>query len=167
VSKKKKIKFFVYSGFWKRLLAVLIDGLVLSPVIIVTFKFNRYFMENRMILPIIVENLITYSYSILLPSFYGGTLGKLALKIRIVDVNGHNISISKSALRSSPYIINWLLFIVTKFVLSEGVIANNLNTIYGILSNFMLIDGLFLIFSPQKRAIHDYIAGTYVVNSKK
>lgn len=162
--KKKNININNYAGLWKRFLAVMIDDVVLIPMIFVNLRFNKYFIEHRMVLPIIVANLVTYGYTIVMTSHYGGTVGKLVMKIRVTDGTGINISYKKAILRSLPYILLTAFFYTTKFIFFEGVISGILNSVYMVLSNFMLIDVLVLILDSRKKSIHDYIAGTIVVN---
>ncbi|MDF2671912.1 MAG: hypothetical protein K0R09_177 [Clostridiales bacterium] len=164
--KKKKYNGNNYATFWRRFLAYIIDGLVLIPIAIVCLTYNKYFIEHRIVLPVIAENLITYGYLIILPPLFGGTLGKLAMRIRIIDTSGNNITYIKSVLRNLPYAISTILFIFTKFIFVEKTIGSCFNSINMVLGYFIYIDALVLIFSPQKKAAHDYIAGTFVINKK-
>ncbi len=69
----------------------------------------------------------------------GQTIGKLALKIRIVDLNGS---------RTTAERILWARTLVPYLL--------------GLVPIFRLVDALF-IFRADRRCVHDFIAGTQVV----
>jgi uncharacterized RDD family membrane protein YckC len=124
------------AGFWVRLLASIMDTLIIS----IPFGIMAYILtgnwEN--------ENLsgtISTIYSILLPIvWYGYTVGKRIMKIRIVKVDGSKLGIGAMLMR---VLVAGLIYIVTL-----GIAA--------IVSAFMV--GL----REDKRSLHDLIAGTYV-----
>lgn len=74
----------------------------------------------------------------------GKTIGKVVVKTRIVDMNGHVPGFGK-------------LLILRYLIL--GLVAQI--PIFGILAEY--VDVLF-IFGKERRCIHDYIAGTWVIN---
>lgn len=136
-----------YAGFWIRLLASLLDGVILLVAAICIMVLTGVPMEHMMdFINVELEGytwqqsmyvFLSLLYVILLPaSTLQGTLGKAALGLKITDVNGERISVWRSLGRA----------------LSE------------ILSTIILFIGYIMIaFHRQKRGLHDIIAGTYVI----
>ncbi len=123
------------AGFWVRLLASIMDTLIISiPLGIIAYILTGNWDEN-------LSGTISTIYSILIPIvWYGYTVGKRIMKIRIVKVDGSKLGIGAMLMR---VLVAGLIYIVTL-----GIAA--------IVSAFMV--GL----REDKRALHDLIAGTYV-----
>ncbi len=124
------------AGFWVRVLASILDGLIISiPVGIIVYIVtgnwdNEDFSSGFMML-----------YSLLLPIFWHGyTVGKRMMKVRIVKVDGSKLGIGAMFMRT---FVAAVIYVVT---LGIGLIV----------SAFMV--GL----RQDKRGLHDLIAGTYV-----
>lgn len=126
------------AGFWIRLGAVILDGLLLMVVfgIVSQFLYNQFFVEEFSLIDI-----LDTLYYLLLPIFwYGYTVGKRAVGIRIARVDGEKVGLGTMILRD---LVAGLVYIIT---LGIGIIV----------SAFMV--GI----REDKRSIHDFIAGTYV-----
>ena len=123
------------AGFWVRLLASIMDTLIISiPLGIIAYILTGNWDEN-------LSGTISTIYSILIPIiWYGYTVGKRIMKIRIVKVDGSKLGIGAMLMR---VLVAGLIYIVTL-----GIAA--------IVSAFMVG------FREDKRALHDLIAGTYV-----
>ncbi|MUG87080.1 RDD family protein [Paenibacillus timonensis] len=91
----------VYVGFWRRLLAYFIDGLILT-VIDWILPFSDF-----------MQRLLDLLYFVILPATsWQGTIGKLAVGAKIVDGEGERISILRSIGRYfSQFLSALLLFI--------------------------------------------------------
>lgn len=136
-----------YAGFWIRLLASLLDGVILLVAAICIMVLTGVPMKHMMdFINVELEGytwqqsmyvFLSLMYVILLPaSTLQGTLGKAALGLKITDVNGERISVWRSLGRA----------------LSE------------ILSTIILFIGYIMIaFHREKRGLHDIIARTYVI----
>ena len=142
-----------YASGTKRLLAVIIDEFLLHAIF--SMIFFRWWgspfdwdMDNMNFGPvhlglqflgynIIKEALTVLYYSYMESSKYQGTLGKLALGIKVVDVRGNGINFSKALLRNlSKYLSALILY----------------------------IGYIMIIFDDRKQGLHDKIADTFVVN---
>lgn len=127
-------------GFWKRFLAGLLDGIIVSLPLAIIFGLITGDWEN--------ENYSTFFdflYMLLVPIlWYGYTVGKRIMGIRIVRMDGKKLGIGTMLLR---YLVAALVYAIT---LGIGFIV----------SAFMV--GL----RKDHRAIHDFIAGTYVTSNK-
>jgi uncharacterized RDD family membrane protein YckC len=143
-----------YAGFWRRFVAILLDGLILT---FITFPINMVmrvpmfgwmsadqvgFDEIMTILTaslgaMILSTLVSWMYfAVLESSKLQGTLGKVALNIRVSDLAGGRISFGRASVR---YFGRWL-------------------------SNLTLCIGyLVQLFTRRRQALHDLVAGTLVV----
>ncbi|NEU30055.1 RDD family protein [bacterium LRH843] len=129
------------SGFWIRLGANILDGLVIFVVVIMLGSLLGMDPEGKESF----QGGINLLYSLLLPVFwYGYTLGKRLCGIRIVKLDGSNVGIGTMLLRT----------IVSGFV-------------YVITLGIAFIVSIFMVaFRKDKRSVHDMIAGTYVTYNR-
>lgn len=130
------------AGFWIRLFANLLDGLILFiPLGLASHLIYGQFHSPEITLLNVVEIL----YYILIPVIWSGyTLGKRIFGIRIARVDGKKVGLGTMIMRNIVAGIAYL------FTLGIGFIV----------SAFMV--GL----REDKRTIHDFIAGTYVTYDK-
>lgn len=127
------------AGFWIRFFASILDSLIIGiPLSLISFLIFGDWEETPVTS---IGNLI---YTLLVPVlWYGYTVGKRILGIRIAKVDGSKLGFGTMLLRT---IVSGFVYICTFGV---GVIV----------SAFMV--GL----RDDKRAIHDFIAGTYVTKN--
>ena len=141
---------YPYKGFWIRLVAALIDGIVLAIIVIFLAVLSLLFFGATLgegagvgmfFLVLILASLATILYKpIMEASGYQGTFGNYALGLKVVDKNGQRITMTSSFLRTILYII--------------GAQA------------FLLCLGIVMIgFTEYKQGLHDILANTYVVTN--
>ncbi|MGG2063859.1 RDD family protein [Bacillus sp. S14(2024)] len=125
------------AGFWRRLGANFLDGLVLVPFLVI---FMALGVSEKKADDIV--GMLETLYYLIVPIVWGGfTVGKKAVDIRIVRIDGKNITI-------------WTTL---KRYLLGGIV-------YGITFGIGVIVSAFMVALRQdKRSIHDFIAGTKVV----
>jgi uncharacterized RDD family membrane protein YckC len=132
-----------YGGFWRRLLAYIIDAIILGIVIGAIDSIAMAILRSgsgasagatagSSIFAIVVAWLY---FALMESSSYQATIGKLALGMRVTDVNGQRISFARATGR-------WFAKILSSIILYIGF--------------------LMIAFTPQKRGLHDYVAGTLV-----
>lgn len=127
------------AGFWIRLLALILDGLIIG----IPLGILGSMVQNSAFALII--NLIALAYYIVLPPYWNGyTIGKKIMGIRIVKLYGDKVGIGTMLMR---YLVSWLIYAIT-----IGIAA--------IVSAFMVA------FRKDKRSIHDLLAKTYVTYEK-
>ncbi len=154
----KKVEF---AGFWWRFLAYLIDSIIISFVswilfipIFGIFGISIYSLQEAgfdmddagvMLLPMIgfistismLSTVMQWLYSALMESSkYQGTVGKLALKIKVTDDQGGRISFARATGRYFAKIIS---------------------------SMILLIGYIMAGFTEKKQALHDILASCYVI----
>ena len=121
-----------YIGFWVRLAAVIIDGIITGVVSAVI---------DLLVDTAILGSIFSLLYYVLLTGLKGQTLGKMALGIQVVDVQGNVPGIWRAFFRE--------------------VIGKLISTIA------FFLGFLWIIRDPRKRGWHDYIGGTFVVRKER
>ena len=143
----------IFKGFWIRLVATLIDLIILflslGAIIYLLLFSGLLELDAADIFGIIILVLIGFVIVIIVyrpimeASNFQGTLGKYLLSMKVVDKKGQKIKITQSLIRSLMFMaqvaIPWL----------------NLLTIWLL---------LFIGFTNQKQGLHDMAANTYVVS---
>jgi len=135
-------------GFWPRVGAYLIDLMVLQGIFLAIWGpapalpstpsgLPDFEAIYRQLGPLLTYRiLIQMGYTVLLVGQFGGTLGKLAIGARIVSVDGTRVGFARAFFR-------WAATILTQLTVGIG---------------FLLV-----ALRPDKRALHDLLAGTKVV----
>ena len=133
-----------YAGFWKRFAAAFIDGII---HIVVWFVFVIIMVVGGIDDPDVVEGIgARFGFDIIFGWFYysimgssptQGTLGKMALGIKVTDLEGNRVGFGKATGRYFGKIISALM-------LSIGFIM--------------------VAFTEKKQGLHDMMAGCLVVN---
>ncbi|MEY2483611.1 MAG: hypothetical protein QOK24_2139 [Verrucomicrobiota bacterium] len=155
---------FQRAGFWRRLLALLIDSIILAIVgWILGFLWSESFMRMGG-----WERFVGFAVALLYfvplnSSLSGGqTVGKRAVKIRVVSKEGAPLSIGKSFVRSFvlllPYFLNGTP-VPRKALESGGGILFS-EAVFG----FGLAIIYLIVFNRRTRqSLHDLVVGSYVV----
>lgn len=143
-----------YAGFWRRLVAVIIDSLILT---FVTFPINLMLhipvfgwmnqeepnwddlvtVIGASMTAIAIAVAISWLYSAILESSkLQGTLGKMALNIKVTDLDGRRISFLRATGRYFGKVLS---------------------------KTILMIGYLIQPFTRRRQALHDLLAGTLVV----
>ena len=143
-----------YIGFWTRLVAFVVDLIIMFVAAWVSFRVISVVMLGLSLerpfgvvhvvgvaLSVAIPWAVAMGYWIVLTAFWGQTLGKMALGIKVVDREGRPPGLWKAFLRE-----------VAGKLLSGLVIC---------------IGYIWVAFDGEKRGWHDHIAGTYVVNARR
>ena len=138
---------YQFAGFWIRFVAYLIDTMILGAVqfaITLALRLASGGMTeswNGELAMTLVGGLcgmvISLTYAVFFTGYHGQTPGKMALRIQVIRSNGTAMTYGRAFLRE----------VVGKFV--SGIILG--------------IGYLMAAFDAQKQALHDRIAGTYVI----
>lgn len=160
---------------FSRAIAFMIDWyvggvLVYFPVILIINKINlgkEYTLDLRS-LPFSLAFIIALLYYVLIPYLLNGqTLGKKIVKLKICELNKEKISFFSLIKRQvfGIMLIEGSLFLITPLLwqaifYKAALYQQILTWIYYVLSVASI---LMIIFSKNKKAIHDYIGNTYVI----
>ena len=175
-----------YAGFWRRLGALLLDGLILFPISATSmwcFSHYRLFYLYTL-LPMTLFGLF---FSVYLVRRYGGTPGKLIAGIRIRKVNGDAIGYREAMLRYLPECILGILSSIAMalailqmsdaeylgFTFAERARQTLLHApawerhVRMIQNVWIWSEFIVMLTNRRRRALHDFIAGTVVVVHQK
>ena len=162
------------AGFWIRFAAYVIDILV-----VMVFGVIALFIKSVPAYILIMIPLIAYKP--VLEGALGGTAGKLALGLRVINAEGQKIGIAGGFVRAGlfilPVIPNMLLQIkiieqgLSPFdpvAMAEFQQANELlYYVYYALSLLSIISCIIVAFTQRKRGLHDMVADSYVIYLRK
>ncbi len=167
----------IYSTFWQRFLASLLDGLILIPIVIID-SFNKSTWKSMPLL--VMTFLLSLAYKPFMEAKYYATLGKMAMNLTIVDSQFVKPSLKNILLRNIFDISDRIIIGITTFITfasaafqdidSAAAYSTLANALTGatiitvVLSLLALVDAIFLIAdSRERRALHDRIGKTLVV----
>jgi uncharacterized RDD family membrane protein YckC len=134
-----------YAGFWIRFAATLMDGIILMPVLLLSYFFIIPKLAAASVggdatgLQIVVQIgyfLFQAAYKIFFPGRFGATPGQMVAGLKIVREDGSPINYRIATLR-------FLAEIVSALILYIGY--------------------LMIAFDDQKRALHDRLVNTRVI----
>lgn len=146
-----------YAGFWIRFIAYIIGVLEFIMILPLLGLFGLKVFElstlrdlgnadPELLVPLIASAITGLSLTVLLITWFyyallqsgarQATVGKMALGLKVTDVNGDRLTFARASLRYFSKILSGL---------------------------FMMIGYVMAGFTPKKQALHDYIANTYVV----
>jgi uncharacterized RDD family membrane protein YckC len=139
-----------YAGFWIRLAAKIIDGIILGVVNMALYIPAAFLMAppskpsaGTMVLFIAVQLIVMFLqitigavYTTWLLGRYGATVGKMACRLKVVTADGNKISYLRALGR---HFAEWI----------SGMI--------------LLVGYIMAAFDGQKRALHDHICNTRVI----
>ncbi|HEY1684666.1 MAG TPA: RDD family protein [Tepidisphaeraceae bacterium] len=162
----------------RRVGSIIVDIIILAiPGWIVQIMAGMGELGGRLSLPVVLVTLIMQVVTIVYFAqlhFRGGqTLGKMAGKIRVVNLDGTPISLQTAYIRALGYAGPSLLAaLVTAFVVLVWNVAARPSLLAGwfmisigfLVGTYGLANCLFALFDgTMQRAIHDRIAGTRVI----
>ncbi len=135
-----------YGGFWIRLVAYIIDAILISLVFgVVTSIFGvRYMDMNDMSQIDPTVNLLSLAvawlyFALMESSERGATVGKMAMGLRVVTNDGKRLSFMNATGRYFAKILSAMIFCI----------------------GFIMI-----AFTDRKRGLHDMIASTLVIKTR-
>ncbi|SCX89788.1 RDD family protein [Desulfoluna spongiiphila] len=175
-----------YAGFWKRLGAHMLDCLILIPfsVFILWVSSHSKTLQLVMLIP---HTAMYAAYMIVMNAKYGGSLGKLMVGIRVRRTDGENIHWKEAILRHSidallgmslAMVQVYTLFHITdpsyegltwfkKNVYLNRMVPSLYGWINGVYQVWIWGEFLTMLLNQRKRALHDFIAGTVVIDIRK
>ena len=171
-----------YAGFWPRLAALLLDFLIMLPLGALAFWGTEHYRLFDLYY-LIPGTLLGLFYSVYLVQRFGGTPGKLIVGVRIRKVSGEPVGFREAFIRYLPeFILGMLMSIamlISVFHMSDAEyhtlsfmdrvkrmveLAPSWYKPLQIIQNIWVWGELIVLLTNRKRrALHDFIAGTVVV----
>ncbi|HJV20527.1 MAG TPA: RDD family protein [Sediminibacterium sp.] len=162
-----------YNIFGKRFLAGLIDSLIFIPFSMLDNKFEETGNKALFICWILFHTVCWTLYVVIGHSIYGQTIGKRLMGIKVFNVNEKDlISYEHAFLRESVYfftVIAGVIYLTINtskvLILNEEIKDTYYNDIVGLTSGvWLILELLTMWFNKKRRALHDFIAGSVVVD---
>lgn len=144
-----------YAGFWRRVAAYIVDSLIMVvPIFIVGFVVGLIVMSDvkthqGLALAYRISELVTKIFTLLIGWIYfatmessskQGTFGKMALGIKVTDMDGNKISFGKASGRFFGKILSALILFI----------------------GFLMVG-----FTKKKQGLHDIMADTLVLKKNR
>lgn len=136
-----------YAGFWLRLLAVLIDMVVISIVfgLPLTLIYGEAYWTGEEIIygfwDILFSYVLPFVATIWFWLRFAGTPGKILLRLRIVDADtGGKLTLGQSVGRYFAYLVSTIPF---------------------------MLGFIWIGFDKRKQGFHDKLAGTVVIRDRR
>ena len=180
----------IYAGFFIRILSGLIDYviyLIISFIIYLLLKLIGEMPKYYIVIYLLFHLLYHFIYNITIPQYFGGTFGKLLLKIKILKTDYKKIGFKESFLRYL-FVLLWYLYSTIDNIkslinttdgsfnefmtFSEWINSSNsnepkINVVFLIAINIWIFsEYIVLLFNKEKKGLQDYFAGTVIVNTK-
>ena len=163
---------YKYSTFWPRLGAGFVDGLIFAPInALQFFVFAHSTSVTLRVLVFTLNSLSRTFYTVFMHGKFGQTLGKMALKVIVLDVSERPLSMWQAVLRD---ILNVVLMPVIVAINIPRIIqgvdiyrqhsATTIEVILGFASlAWVLLEFVTMLTNNKRRALHDFIAGSVVI----
>ena len=173
----------VYSDFWNRFAALVIDSILIAALSALLFLALRPVLPNPAI-TLLFSTAWLLGVHLYCVRRFGGSPGKLAMKLRIVTMNGGPLTYRHALLRALPnYVLGLVGLAISTWAIAQidpGVFeglsrtrqSEMVTAVIPVwirwpfqLAQFCWAVGEIAVFidSYEKRALHDLVAGTVVV----
>lgn len=166
----------LYGGFWRRLGAYIIDGIILAIAGSLLELLHKHLTSLGTVGGIVslgIVLLLLYGYCVHLIYKRGATPGKMVLRLRVVNLQGKRVSYKQAWLRVCPYIALYVLPIlamigIESFASPDSGAGWMLTVLVGcaLLSLLWYLASIIvLLCNPYKRTLHDFVARTVVIHN--
>jgi len=158
------------AGFWIRLAAYFIDFLILLVFAVGSLFMKSTFGYVLLMIPVI-------AYKPVLEGTLGGTAGKLALGLKVINAEGRLLGIAGAFVRNGIFILPVIPNMLLQMKMIEQGISpfdpqavqefqggnELLYIVYYAFSVLSVISCLVVAFTARKRGLHDFIGDSYVI----
>ncbi|MGE3384390.1 MAG: RDD family protein [Pyrinomonadaceae bacterium] len=160
-----------YDTFWARFVAAIIDGfIVVIPAALLQTLVDMASVSWLSLSFTIFSDVAGWTYFILGHGLYGRTVGKKTQNLRVVDFKTEQpISMIQALWRESLFIILGVIALVVSALIDFVPITDDttLSSLgFGVIllqAVFIIVQVVYCLNNPKRRALHDLIAGTVVV----
>jgi len=177
---------FKFAGILSRAVAGMVDSAMAGCVYKLSIPFTLWAFQHRYFLPCILQITAWTLVNLWFVVHFGGTPGKMIMRVQIVDEEGRFLSWGRALRRwAFPF---GLFFAVSSLLVEQQVLSTypasavprssaDLGPLMFAFGRpyvmFMMafsfagvVDAGIILFNRKKRAIHDFFARSYVINRK-
>ena len=173
----QKIRNIEYASFLDRFLAAIMDSII-KMVALGYFSYMLYTEKNVMFF--IIGAVIGMLYQPIMEGIWGATLGKMIMKITMVDTDYAQIDLGQSIQKNGIWIIYGILGIMSQYWVSgteafqeaEGFMeiaqagqGNPWGFVVIVWIIVILVSVFMMLGSEFKQTLHDRLANTYCVKN--
>ncbi|HEY7182310.1 MAG TPA: RDD family protein [Blastocatellia bacterium] len=163
----------IYRTFRPRFWAGVVDGIVFLPINFMDkWVYSNIRWNGVLVIWFVFASSLPYLYNVLMHGKYGQTVGKMVTKVKVVDVSLAKLSMRQAFLRDSVYIAltTGAIIIGIPAILEGGNSYQNPNTVSALILVYaslawFVVELVTMLTNSKRRALHDFIAGSVVVNS--
>jgi uncharacterized RDD family membrane protein YckC len=163
----------VYASSGQRIFAAIVDGIVLiCPYLAVTLNAMKFQNMDLVIATAIVFPFAGIAYSVFGHYFFGQTLGKAIVNIKVVDHSTYSkLTWRQALLRDSPSLISQIAgsiiyaLVTTNIIQSNNITESITEFLEAVTTYWFWAEFITMLFNKKRRAIHDFIAETAVIKT--
>lgn len=162
------------AGFWIRVAAYAIDFLIMMVPAIAALFMKSAMAYILLMIPVIL-------YKPVLEGLLGGTAGKLAIGLRVINAEGEKLGLAGGLVRNGLFILPVIPSMLLQLKMIEAGISpfdpeaamtfqashELLYLAYYALSILLLASCVMVAFTRRKRGLHDLVADSYVIQPAK
>lgn len=129
----------------------------------------EYRYQKASVLPNSISLVIYIAYFIIFQFFYKGqTIGKKCLKIRVVNKEEKEPSLTTIFLRTfiTQGILVTFLSLITIVLLPKDIYLSFYSVINVLSSIFIIVCALMVLYRKDRRGLHDMMAGSFVIKEQ-
>lgn len=164
-----------YQTIGPRFLALLIDSLLMIPLSILIMALSGFISSPK--IGFLLTGALSAApviYTILMHAYCGQTLGKMAMKVIVLDISEHPVTFAQAVIRSLPQLVPVFIAASVSISTMTSPASNEARSdLLGIITSVAYIlyfvwqigDIISALATEKKRALHDFIAGTVVVRT--
>ncbi len=165
-----------FASFWSRAMASILDTCIFIPIVFLS-QYNIFTFKS-----LTLELLLACTWIFYKPFMeyhYGATLGKMTLKLQVVNEQFQPITLDQSVKRFVFYFLGYLAVIFINYIVFTnpdfmgiteiaelGKLQENINAefITNVANIPIFVSIVSVIFDPQNQALHDKFAETYCID---
>jgi uncharacterized RDD family membrane protein YckC len=158
-----------YQTLWSRFWALILDVILLLPLVIIaeSIKSAGFSAEVKPVL-FLITSLAQTTYFIVMHGFFGQTVGKMLMKVKVLDASESAVKFRQALIRDLPQLVSTVGSFIFFYPLSPDEIDPNSpdywkNPFFVLIFIWGTADLLSVLTNDKRRALHDYLAGTVVV----
>jgi len=162
-----------YRTFWRRFWAGVVDWVVVASSF---FVLRQLMAISRIVIPEpahglwqVVGSLCSSAYSIILHGKYGQTVGKMILRVKVLDLSEQKLRMFQAFRRDFvPLVLNitYISMVLSRIDPTDvdKVLYSPAARILGYTNlGWFIAELVTMLASKKRRAVHDFIAGSVVV----